>query len=262
MKKIDALLIMVLIIVTGCSLEKRHYRPGCAVNWNKNPVASVSKKLETPENNPSYQTSENPNVESEEYPLTASEEKINAVISKRQNEISRFIRKTAIKDSCDIIELKNNIKIEAKVLELNLTDIKFKSCGDTNGPDRIISKSEISSITYANGTKESMDNLKGSVLQEKTVPKHVEEEKFIEEPEDLALAHHAFVCGICSFIPVVGWIFGILSIIFGSISLVKITNEPNLYSGKNLALIGLCLGIAGLIAGAIIVLLVFSGSFF
>jgi hypothetical protein len=55
----------------------------------------------------------------------------------------------------DIITMKDSTKIEAKVLEINISDVKYKIFTHQNGPDYSILKSDISSILYANGTVEA-----------------------------------------------------------------------------------------------------------
>jgi hypothetical protein len=66
------------------------------------------------------------------------------------------------------------------------------------------------------------------------------------------------IFGLCSYIPVIGWSFALMAIIYGIASLIKIHFEPELYTGKTKAIVGICLGVFGLIAGLIVVLLIFS----
>lgn len=60
--------------------------------------------------------------------------------------------------SQDIIELKSGNKIEAKLIEITESTIKYKKYNNLEGPTYTISLSEISSITYENGTKDIFDN--------------------------------------------------------------------------------------------------------
>lgn len=56
--------------------------------------------------------------------------------------------------SQDIIELKSGNKIEAKLLEITENTIRYKKYDNLEGPTYSTSLSEISSITYENGTKD------------------------------------------------------------------------------------------------------------
>ena len=59
----------------------------------------------------------------------------------------------------------------------------------------------------------------------------------------------SLVLGICGLIlfwaSFLGAALNILAIIFGIMSITKIKNEPNMYSGKGMAIAGLILGIIG-----------------
>ena len=54
----------------------------------------------------------------------------------------------------DTIVKRNNEKIIAKVLEVNQQEVKYKQFTFQDGPTYIVSKSEIKSIRYSNGSKE------------------------------------------------------------------------------------------------------------
>lgn len=55
----------------------------------------------------------------------------------------------------DIIVKKNTDEIQAKVLEVGLTEIKYKNWNNQEGPTYVINKSEVFMVKYANGDKES-----------------------------------------------------------------------------------------------------------
>jgi len=58
----------------------------------------------------------------------------------------------------------------------------------------------------------------------------------------------AFVFGLAFWIPLLNLIFGIFAIYFGVKSLKNIKKEPEKYSGKILAIIGIALGLITYIA--------------
>jgi hypothetical protein len=57
--------------------------------------------------------------------------------------------------SQDVIVLKNNgERIQAKVTEVGLTEIRYKNYDNQDGPTYIISKADVDMILYINGTKD------------------------------------------------------------------------------------------------------------
>jgi hypothetical protein len=52
----------------------------------------------------------------------------------------------------DIIYKKNGEKIVAKVLELNMSEVKYKTLDNLDGPIYVVLKKDVSVITYSNGT--------------------------------------------------------------------------------------------------------------
>jgi hypothetical protein len=58
----------------------------------------------------------------------------------------------------DIIKLKDSSVIKAKVEKITPTDITYKRTDELTGPDFVIYRQDVESITYANEVKEQMDN--------------------------------------------------------------------------------------------------------
>ncbi len=69
----------------------------------------------------------------------------------------------------DIILKRNGEEIKAKVLAVNPSDIRYKSFDNLEGPDKVILKADVFMITYANGTKE--------VIEQNDPPKRRETER-------------------------------------------------------------------------------------
>ena len=57
-------------------------------------------------------------------------------------------------DSCDNIILRNGEEISSKVIEVGVTEIKYRKCSKTNGPIYSVLKSSVFMIQYSNGKKE------------------------------------------------------------------------------------------------------------
>ena len=63
-----------------------------------------------------------------------------------------------IADAQDIIVTKKSERIDAKVLEININDVKYKDWNNQDGPTYTILKSDIASIIYQNGKVETFSN--------------------------------------------------------------------------------------------------------
>lgn len=57
----------------------------------------------------------------------------------------------------DTIVMRDNSKLIAKVLEISSTEVKYKRFDNIEGPDYVINKNDVSSITYNNGLKDAFE---------------------------------------------------------------------------------------------------------
>ncbi len=62
----------------------------------------------------------------------------------------------------DIINKKNGESISSKIDQIDQTTIKYKKYNNLSGPFYLIDKSEVSSITFENGTVENFQNVSNS----------------------------------------------------------------------------------------------------
>lgn len=62
----------------------------------------------------------------------------------------------------DLIVKKNTDEIQVKIIEVGLTEVKYKNWNNQDGPTYVINKSEIFMIKYANGDKESYADFNSS----------------------------------------------------------------------------------------------------
>ncbi len=70
--------------------------------------------------------------------------------------------------SQDIITQKSGEDIQAKVLEINQTDVKYKKFDNQNGPTFTLLKSDILMIRYENGTKDIFNQTEEMKTESKT----------------------------------------------------------------------------------------------
>ncbi len=68
----------------------------------------------------------------------------------------------------DVIVMKNGSTILSKVIEVNTSDIKYKKHSNINGPTYIIEISEIMSVNYENGEKDTFENKKAKTTSQNT----------------------------------------------------------------------------------------------
>jgi hypothetical protein len=233
---------LLLIIVVSCSIQKRNYRQGYHVEWkNKNP----------PDLSLSKYTSVKHHTEptSLAMQLSLKENLAQSATSSLQKEITKrvVIKQNIVVDNCDTIIFKSGRKVIAKVLEINPSEIKYKSCNNPDPTVNTIDKNEIRYIIYANGTKEFFSE----VNKEPSTNNYTKNGKSYEEYEIKELADDSFTAGICGLIGLivifpVGLIACFLAIRRGKKALAYMENDPILKAkyGKK-ARAGLTMGRIG-----------------
>ena len=149
-----------------------------------------------------------------------------------------------IQDLCDTIVSVMGDVIIGKVTEVSESEIKYKRCGISNSPTYSIRKSNISVIKYANGTRDFFTGSGPVDYRYSTEERRV---------EGLGLA--GFIASIGGLF-VLGIPFGLLAVIFGSISFGRIKRDPGRYKGKGYAITSIILGIVDIIG--VIILLAYS----
>jgi hypothetical protein len=70
----------------------------------------------------------------------------------------------------DKITLKNGEEVNAKVIEINETEIKYKKSDNLEGPTRIFYKTDVFSIKYENGTKDVFSDEPVKTINNNTGP--------------------------------------------------------------------------------------------
>ncbi len=228
-----AVLILMALSFSDCTVQKRTYRDGYYVSWNKK--ASVISKLEKSE------------VNSEPFVIASTGNNLtNDLFSiKKLPSISN-------QDTCgDKIFMRNGQDILAKVIEVNPKTIKYKQCDNLDGPLFVVGVDKIAMIQYANGVKETFaasevsesqpDYASAPTASSTTITrnggegrgKEIIKYKTIDEKK---LVYHkyampAFILGFFFWLIVPG----ILSIIYGILALKAIKRNPEKYKGEILA---------------------------
>ncbi len=250
MKKL--LFILPLIILFSCSVQKRKYQKGFYVSSNKTKtiakkdrIASAKKETRSEELavKPSSLIAE---VDTE--PEASAAKKISLL-----NSNSPLINLN--KDGpCDKITFKNGDELNVKILEIAPFDIKYKKCDSPDGPSYIIKKSTVFMITYANGTKEVF-KAEPEVKPSNNNNSSNNNNNNNKGPSIHESAVISLVTGITGLFLFIG---SIPAIIFGAVAIRKINREPQKYSGKGMATVGIMLGVLGVIGKILLFALIFS----
>lgn len=165
------LILALFSLMTGCTIKKRDYLPGYHVTWKSFVLEDGKSTAVSLEENPnlnvvvenqiaSYQDPAliHPNDElNEGQSPTKTEDDTPEKDAPGISEISYLINENSVTisnvEECDIIVMSNGNEIRAKILEVGLNELKYKDCGNLEGPLFTISKKDVFMIKYANGTK-------------------------------------------------------------------------------------------------------------
>jgi hypothetical protein len=225
-------LFAIVLIIQACTIEKRHYRPGYNVQWRSR--KEVNSKLDIPrEKDLERNISASPVDEKAESVTASTETHIGNSALQFQPKLilskSRATSRTEI-EICDEVILKNGDTFQAKVIEIGVTEIKYKKCNNLEGPTVSILKSDVFLIKYANGTKEVFkenDNIRPNESAEFRQIGSTKSEMWGTETNGNATASLVLgIIGLC-LLPVIG---GILAVALGSSALKEIERNPNKYS--------------------------------
>jgi hypothetical protein len=227
--------LLLLFIISSCSIEKRKYQPGLHVEWN-----SSKRHVKQSEAQEKYQAAVAdkviPVAENLAEDETATASADNSISASAITHKSLLRHHKPLPEDCDVILLKNGEEIKGKVTEVAPDEIKYKKCNDENGMILTLKKSDVFMIKYSNGTKD---------IIAKETSQNI---KFAEKGDNGAF-------GIVSFLSIVAFF-----LLVGSASAVTLLLIPMaivfgiIGSERKRKLKGLA--IAGLVGGLAIVFLI------
>ena len=249
MKNIIYLLTVVLLascassndVVSSNHLIKRKYRKGWhnsnKGNFNKTAIASKDNEQSNKRETVEYTSSEN------QSPLLSSLS--SPIEDYASNNVSIHSRKNVQKqeEECTEIIKRSGDIIEAKIIEVGVSEIKYKKCSNLEGPTYSILKSAVFMIKYKNGDKD--------VFHEEITPSNSATGSDGQEIEPFSVV--SFITGISGLAlgilisMGIGIFLGVLGIVFGAISLSRTRRNPDRFSKKSSKW-----AIAGLITGLVI----------
>lgn len=243
-------LILPLLILFSCSVQKRKYQKGFYVSSSRSKTqakksdAVAHKKTSAPQNLTPV------NIELSTEPKTEVEASVDIKL-KPLKLIKRAVFYIEKGEPCDLITLKNGEEVNAKILEITSIEVKYKKCDSPDGPLYVVKKSDVFMIKYANGTKEVFKNTEEQIKN--TQSNSNQSNGGQRTTHELAIL--ALIAGIAGFVFFIG---SIPAIIMGNSAIKKINAEPDKYEGLEMAKIGKILGIIGIVIKILFIILIFS----
>lgn len=145
----------------------------------------------------------------------------------------------AMNANCAQIILKNGDLIEADIIQIGGTEIRYKRCNRPNDPEFVISTDEVLSIRSSEG-----EILYRSSTEKSRTPQQT------QSTDNARVDGYAIASIILGLLGLIfWWVFfigiplAILGTIFGGVSLSRIRRNPEKYRGRGLAWTGLIGGI-------------------
>jgi len=235
------LLLLPLLILFSCTVQKRHYQKGYFISWkhkrSETPVAKEKTPVKSIPSNQENLSKGNESVNSSELNATASNA-LNFVDSERKPCIL-----STHEDSCDVLVYKDGSEIRVKLSEVSSAQLKYKRCDMPDGPSYITNKTDLFMIKYANGTKEVVKVAEPAYKPAPATTNGGTRQRYVKKNTKLATV--GLVFGILGFYPLV-IVGGIIAVITGYIQLTRVRMNPDLYGAEKKAIVDIALGIASI----------------
>ena len=184
-----------------------------------------------------------------------------------QNKINVAEDSGRIENGCDELIKMDGTIIQAKISEIGISEIKYKKCGNEEGPTYLVSKSDVFMVKFANGSTELIDS-------EKEKTENYDEEDYVNlervdgntalpeiektvEPMGLV----AFVLSCVAFPAMIllglGFVLAIPALILSILSLIKQNKDIRLFKQPGFARAAIIISSIILFIGLGIVFLIF-----
>ena len=240
MKIKKIILLLPILTLFSCSLQKRKYQSGYFLSWNKNNL-SIAKNQKQKGFNVQKNEIKFNEISFEKDITTSANNKITKIFN---NTIKNNV---TVPDSCDVIIYKDGNEIKAKITEINTSEIRYKRCDFIDGPTFVEKQNKVFMIKYANGksemfkTEKAVEYNNGKIIQDS--------QKINDKDKNTnPFSQASLIFSILGFYPLslLGWILGL---IFGALAKNEIKSEPNKYNKKseNFAKAGVVISVIGMI---------------
>ena len=240
MKIKKIILLLPILTLFNCSLQKRKYQSGYFLSWNKNNL-SIAKNEKQKGFNVQKKEIKFKDISFEKDITASANNKVTKIFN---NSITNNV---AFPDSCDEIIYKDGTEIKAKITEINTSEIRYKRCDFIDGPTFVEKQNKVFMIKYANGksemfkTEKAVEYNNGKIIQDS---QKINDKDKKTNPFSKA----SLICSILGVYPLI--ILGsILGLIFGALAKNEIKSEPNKYNKKseNFAKAGVVISVIGMI---------------
>jgi hypothetical protein len=142
---------------------------------------------------------------------------------------------------CDTIVLRNGDIIEAKVLEIGQQEIRYRKCGDNEGPVFVAAINEVFMVKHPNGTRDYFTSERNTAPSRSgAIP---------AKTDGMAVA--GFIGSLVGLF-ILGIPLGIMAVVFGFVSIGKIKRHPERYKGRGFAIASIIIGAIDVIGMLII----------
>jgi hypothetical protein len=149
---------------------------------------------------------------------------------------------------CDTIVMRSGLKYIGKVEEIGLSEVKYRRCDNLTGPVISVLKSNVNVIKYSNGTNDYFTSNDYIPSAQPSYTTYSADKRFAgDSRKNQGLAVAGFVTSLVGLF-VLSIPLGLLSIIFGAVSLGKIRKNPSRYKGKGFAIAALIIGLVDVVA--------------
>jgi hypothetical protein len=240
MKIKKIILLLPILTLFNCSLQKRKYQSGYFLSWNKNNL-SIAKNEKQKGFNVQKKEIKFNDISFEKDITTSANNKITKIFN---NTIKNNL---AFPDSCDQIIYKDGTEIKAKITEINTSEIRYKRCDFIDGPTFVEKQNKVFMIKYANCKSEIFKTEKAVEYNNSKI--NQDSQKINDKDKNTnPFSTLSLVFSILGFYPLI--ILGsILGLIFGAIAKNEIKSEPNKYNKKseNFAKAGVVISVIGII---------------
>lgn len=251
----------------SCSVQKRQFRPGYYVNWNKPEpskkatVLTHKKHVEKKQSHDTEPAGLENCAKNLVKPVTSIRgAKSNSILETGlpDNEYRQTPAKLKVKydGECDVLVLKNGDELTVKVIEIGTEEIRYVKCDNQSGPVYVVKKSTAFMVKFANGSKE--------VFTAKEAPQHNNSQKNYQTGAQKSGTLKTDPLGVVAFFGVIVSLFipfplGLFLFVgfyaMAIASLIRIKNNPDKYKGKGWGITTLLLPLIILVLGIILLLL-------
>ena len=240
MKIKKIILLLPILTLFNCSLQKRKYQSGYFLSWNKNNL-SIAKNEKQKGFNVQKKEIKFKDISFEKDITASANNKVTKIFNNTIN------NNLAVPDSCDEIIYKDGTEIKAKITEINTSEIRYKRCDFIDGPTFVEKQNKVFMIKYSNGKSEMFKTEKADEYSNSKITndsQKINDKDKKTNPFSIA----SLVFSILGLNPIfiLGWILGL---IFGALAKKEIKSEPNKYNKKseNFAKAGVVISVIGMI---------------